>query len=42
MAVVNTLAYYGTASITAVKNFIVGPGADVIKLLTAAIYELPK
>jgi hypothetical protein len=33
MAVANTLAYYNMATITAVKNFIVGPRANVIKLL---------
>jgi hypothetical protein len=42
MAVANTLAYFASATITAVKSLIVGPVADVIKLLTAAIYKLPK
>jgi hypothetical protein len=33
MEVANTLAYYDTATITAVKNFIVqGPGVNLIKL----------
>ena len=39
MEVANTLAYYDTATITAVKSFIVqAPGANVIKLFTAVIY----
>jgi hypothetical protein len=38
MAVVNTLAYYVTAIITAVKSFIVqAPVPSVIKLITAVI-----
>jgi hypothetical protein len=33
MQLANTLAYYNTAIITAVKRFIVqGPGVDIIKL----------
>jgi hypothetical protein len=37
--VANTLAYYDTATITAVKSFIVqAPGACIIKLITAVIY----
>ena len=39
MEVANTLAYYDTATITAVKSFIVqAPGANVIKLFTMVIY----
>ncbi len=35
----NTLAYYDTATITAVKSFIVqAPVDNVIKLITAVIY----
>jgi hypothetical protein len=49
--VANTLAYYDTATITAVKSFIVQapggreeaeekqPGACLIKLITAVIYS---
>ncbi len=40
MEVANTLAYYYTATITAVKSFIVqAPGANVIKLFTVVIYH---
>ncbi len=40
MEVANTLAYYDTATITAIKSFIVQAlGANVIKLFTAVIYE---
>ncbi len=40
MQVANTLAYYHMAIITAVKSFIVqAPGANVISLITAVIYE---
>ncbi len=36
----NTLVYYDTATITAVKSFIVqAPGANVIKLFSDVIYE---
>ena len=39
--VANTLAYYDTAIITAIKSFIVqAPGASVKKLFTAVIYKL--
>jgi len=39
MEVANTLAYYYTATITAVKSFIVqAPGANVIKHFTLVIY----
>ena len=39
MGVANTLAYYDTAIITAVKSFIVqAPGACIIKLITDIIY----
>ena len=44
MEVANTLAYYDTATITAVKSFIVQapaegfPGANPIKLFTTVIY----
>jgi hypothetical protein len=40
MEVANTLAYYNTATITAVKS-IKGqaPGAFTVKLFTAVIYE---
>jgi hypothetical protein len=39
MAVANTLAYYITATITAVKSFIVQtPGACIITNITAVIY----
>ncbi len=39
MEVENTLAYYDTATITAVKSFIVqASGACTIKLITAVIY----
>ena len=35
MAVANTLAYYDTATITAVKSFIVqAPGVNAIKLVS--------
>jgi hypothetical protein len=38
--VANTLAYYDTATITAVKSFIVqAPGVNPIKLFTAVIYK---
>jgi hypothetical protein len=43
MTVANTLTYYDTATITAIKSFIVqDPGAKVLQLLhpfTAVIYE---
>jgi hypothetical protein len=39
MEVANTLAYYNTAAIAAVKSFIVpAPGACAIKLFAAVIY----
>ncbi len=39
MEVVNTLVYYDTATITAVKSYIVlNPGPNVIKLFTTVIY----
>ncbi len=39
MAVANTLAYYVTATITAVKSFIVqAPGENIIKLFRSVIY----
>ncbi len=35
---INTLAYYDTVSVTAVKSFIVLPlGADVIKLFSLSV-----
>ncbi len=38
MQVADTLAYYDTATITAVESFIVhAPGAFIIKLITAVI-----
>jgi hypothetical protein len=37
---INTLAYYGTTSMTAIKSFIVlNPGAIVIKLFLSVIYR---
>jgi hypothetical protein len=40
MAVANILAYYVTATITAVKRFIVqAPGLCIIKLITVVIYS---
>ncbi len=37
----NTLAYYDTTTITAVKSFIVqAPGANVIKLFKAVVYKI--
>ena len=40
---VNTLAYYDTATITAVKSFIIqAPGANPTKLFTAVSYGFPK
>ncbi len=40
MKVANSLAYYDTATMSAVKSFIVQtPGACVIKLIMAAIYS---
>ncbi len=43
VAEANTLAYYNTATIMAVKSFIVqAPGANLIKLFTAIIYEFSK
>jgi hypothetical protein len=42
MEVANTLAYYDTATITAVIGFIVqAPGACIIKLITGVIYGFP-
>jgi hypothetical protein len=39
MLVANSLTYYDTATITAVKGFIVlAPGANVIKLFSVVIY----
>ncbi len=36
----NTLAYYGTELIAAVKSFMIkAPGPNVIKLFTSIIYE---
>jgi hypothetical protein len=40
MQVANTLAYYDTAIITAVKSFIVlASGVNAVKLFTAVIYR---
>jgi hypothetical protein len=40
MAVANTLAYYDTATITAIKSFMVqSPGASTIILFTAIIVD---
>ena len=40
MEVANNLTYYDMATITAIKSFIVqAPGHNVIRLLTAVIYE---
>jgi hypothetical protein len=39
MTVTTTLAYYDTATITAVKCFIVqAPGSNIIKLFLSVIY----
>jgi hypothetical protein len=40
MEVENTLAFYDTTKVTAVKSFIVqAPGVNVIKLFTAVSYD---
>ncbi len=40
--VANTLAYYDTLIITAVKSFIdQAPGSSIIKRITAVIYRFP-
>ncbi len=41
MTVINTLAYYKTVSIKAVKTFIVqAPGHNIVKLFTSVIKKL--
>ena len=40
MEVANTLAYYGTATVTVVKSFVVqSPVANATKLFTAIVYK---
>ncbi len=41
MAVANTLAYYVTATITAVKSFIVHAGVKLIKIFGISLLTLP-